>query len=177
MIRAGCLTAIAIALAGCPKGGTTPKQPAGDAYAGIFELQRSWTYSVTDSAAGEYEVSCQVVDQRDWPDGKVSMISCDGTFGEGLREAVAGMWASDARGVWYLPDRTVDDLADSTGMPRDGMTPEQMLLAATPADPCATQGGMKLCFADGGVTSGALDDGEGHTVTFTEAVETTEENP
>lgn len=161
-------------LAGCPHGDTTPKTPAGEAYAGIFEVQRSWTYTVTDSAAGAYEVSCQVTDERDWPDGKVSMITCDGTFGEGLREAVAGMWASNARGVWYLPDRTVDDLADTTGLPVDVMTPERMTLAAAAADPCSATGQMKLCFADGGVTSGELDDGAGHTVAFAEAVETEE---
>src|SRR5690242_4663840 len=103
-----------VPLAGCPHGGA--KSPAkNDLYGGLFEAQRQWTYDVTDADAS-YQVSCQVTDQRDFTDGTTTVITCDGEFGEG-NPVLAGLWAADARGLWYLPDVEVEDLADLPSLP------------------------------------------------------------
>lgn len=159
-----------VPLAGCPKGGDAKGPAPGEVYAGIFEPQRQWTYDVVELEGGEggrdeYQISCQVTDQRDFPDGKLAVIACDGAFGEGFAEAVAGTWAADARGLWYLPEVLYEDLADATGMPKDAMTDARMLrLEQTSAGMCTRDeepaspdaSWTRFCFADGGVTSGNL---------------------
>jgi hypothetical protein len=128
---------VLVPLAGCPRGGhpADPKAPPGEVYAGLFEAQRSWTYQVSEHQAGQdetYEVTCEVTDQLDVaPDGRLGFVSCDRTIGEGMQEAVNGLWAANKRGLWYLPDYAPGDDGLSA-MPSEAMTDDRMLLPAVP---------------------------------------------
>lgn len=175
-----------VPLAGCPRGGdATPKPPQDEVYAGLFEPQRQWTYNVREdlgdgSEPSTYEVSCQVTDAGEDGGTRFSFVECDGTIGEGMQEAVAGVWVATAQGLWYVPELIPDEELPLQPPPPERLTAARMLLSAQEPQgschetPSPTQGASwaKLCFSSGGVSSGELGwDGSAHVVTFTETSE------